>query len=418
MSAGPPLGRDRGPAQGGRGASHRARAVHRRHGTGARTAPRGPPALAPSPMPGSARSTLPARRRIRVSTVCSPAPISQPPSNRFRAPSGCRSTITRSRSTRCAMPESRSPWSPPRIGYVAEDALELIEVEYRPLPPVIDLKAAIGEDAALLHEAVGSNVVHHRSFRYGDPETAFAEADCVVRLDWTFPRYSSTPMETYGAIAQFEPAPDRYTIWSNFQGPFILHALMWRGARRAGQPAAPDHLPPERRQLRHQAGDVPLYGAAGGGQPSPRYAPQMGRGPARTPGGLVGGIQPRGRGRGRVPQRRHADGAQIPQPGRCRRLYPRAGAGIGLSHAQRLQRRLRGHEHFRRQPAGDDQPAADRPQPRIWRAPVLLCARTGDGCRRPRARHRYRRDQAAQFHPERRLPLPRAGRSALRRRRL
>ena len=110
--------------------------------------------------------------------------------------------------------------------YVAEDALELIEVEYRPLPPVIDLKAAIGEDAALLHEAVGSNVVHHRSFRYGDPETAFAEADCVVRLDWTFPRYSSTPMETYGAIAQFEPAPDRYTIWSNFQGPFILHALM------------------------------------------------------------------------------------------------------------------------------------------------------------------------------------------------
>ena len=110
--------------------------------------------------------------------------------------------------------------------YVAEDALELIEVEYRPLPPVIDLKAAIGEDAALLHEAVGSNVVHHRSFRYGDPETAFAEADCVVRLDWIFPRYSSTPMETYGAIAQFEPAPDRYTIWSNFQGPFILHALM------------------------------------------------------------------------------------------------------------------------------------------------------------------------------------------------
>ena len=110
--------------------------------------------------------------------------------------------------------------------YVAEDALELIEVEYRPLPPVIDLKAAIGEDAALLHEAVGSNVVHHRSFRYGDPETAFAEADRVVRLDWTFPRYSSTPMETYGAIAQFEPAPDRYTIWSNFQGPFILHALM------------------------------------------------------------------------------------------------------------------------------------------------------------------------------------------------
>ena len=110
--------------------------------------------------------------------------------------------------------------------YVAEDALELIAVEYRPLPPVIDLRAAAGDRAAPLHEAVGSNVVHRREFRYGDPDAAFAEADRVVRLDWTFPRYSSTPMETYGAIAQFEPAPDRYTIWSNFQGPFILHALM------------------------------------------------------------------------------------------------------------------------------------------------------------------------------------------------
>ena len=118
--------------------------------------------------------------------------------------------------------------------YVAEDALELIEVDYRPLPPVIDLKAAIEDDSVLLHEAVGSNVVHHRSFRYGDPEAAFEEADRVVRLDWTFPRYSSTPMETYGAVAQFEPAPDRYTIWSNFQGPFILHALMCGALRVPG----------------------------------------------------------------------------------------------------------------------------------------------------------------------------------------
>ncbi len=110
--------------------------------------------------------------------------------------------------------------------YVAEDALELIEVDYRPLPPVIDLKEAADSDAVLLHDAVGSNVVHRRGFRYGDPETAFVEADRIVRLDWTFPRYASTPMETCGAVAHFEAAPDRYTIWSNFQGPFILHALM------------------------------------------------------------------------------------------------------------------------------------------------------------------------------------------------
>jgi 2-furoyl-CoA dehydrogenase large subunit len=110
--------------------------------------------------------------------------------------------------------------------YTAEDAAELIEVEYEPLPPVIDPVAALAPDAALLHEDVGSNSVHRRTFRYGDPEAAFARADKVVKLAWRYPRYSSTPMETYGLIAEFQRAPDRYTIWSNFQGPFILHSLM------------------------------------------------------------------------------------------------------------------------------------------------------------------------------------------------
>lgn len=112
--------------------------------------------------------------------------------------------------------------------YRAEDALEAIEVDYEPLPAVVDPLAALSEDAALVHEAAGSNLVHHRSFRYGDPDAAFREADHVVRLDWRYPRQSSTPIETCGAIVQFEAAPDRYTVWSNFQGPFILQPLMAR----------------------------------------------------------------------------------------------------------------------------------------------------------------------------------------------
>ena len=110
--------------------------------------------------------------------------------------------------------------------YIAEDAMELIEVEYESLPPVADPVAALQPGAALLHDDVGSNEVHHRTFRYGDPDAAFAKADKIVKLEWRYPRYSSTPMETYGIVANFERQPDRYTIWSNFQGPFILHALM------------------------------------------------------------------------------------------------------------------------------------------------------------------------------------------------
>lgn len=110
--------------------------------------------------------------------------------------------------------------------YIAEDAMELIDVEYKPLPANADPVLAAEDGATLIHDDVGSNIVHQRTFRYGDPEGAFARADNVVSLSWRYPRYSSTPMETYGLVANFEQQPDRYTIWSNFQGPFILHALM------------------------------------------------------------------------------------------------------------------------------------------------------------------------------------------------
>src|SRR5499426_4923033 len=110
--------------------------------------------------------------------------------------------------------------------YVAEDALDLISVDYDPLPAAADLSAARNSDAPILHEKVGSNVVSRRSFRYGDPDGAFAAADRVFELSYTYPRYASTPMETLGVIAQFEPAPDRYTVWSNFQGPFVIQPLM------------------------------------------------------------------------------------------------------------------------------------------------------------------------------------------------
>src|SRR5262249_37172919 len=109
---------------------------------------------------------------------------------------------------------------------VAEDALDLIAVDYDPLPAAADLAAARKSDAPILHEKVGSNVVSRRSFRYGDPDGAFAAADRVFDLSYTYPRYASTPMETLGGIAPFEPAPNRFTGWSNFQGPFVLHPLM------------------------------------------------------------------------------------------------------------------------------------------------------------------------------------------------
>jgi 2-furoyl-CoA dehydrogenase large subunit len=110
--------------------------------------------------------------------------------------------------------------------YIAEDACDLIDVAYDVLPAVADLAHATAPNAPLIHDKAGSNVISRRSFKYGDPDAAFAAAERVFELDYSYPRYASTPMETFGVIAQFERAPDRYTVWSNFQGPFVIQPLM------------------------------------------------------------------------------------------------------------------------------------------------------------------------------------------------
>ncbi|MBI2880809.1 MAG: xanthine dehydrogenase family protein molybdopterin-binding subunit [Candidatus Tectomicrobia bacterium] len=109
--------------------------------------------------------------------------------------------------------------------YLAEDAFRAIRVEYEALPAVVDVEKAAEEGAPLLHPKVGTNVINHRALRYGDPDAAFAGADVTVGERFFFPKYSSTPMETFAVIAQHDPAEDVITIWSNFQGPFTMHPV-------------------------------------------------------------------------------------------------------------------------------------------------------------------------------------------------
>lgn len=109
--------------------------------------------------------------------------------------------------------------------YLAEDALEVIQVDYEPLPHVVDVEKAVEKDAAILHPKLGSNIINHRDLRYGDPDAAFAQADVIIGEKFFFPKYSSTPMETFAVIAQYEPIENIITIWSNFQGPFTMHPV-------------------------------------------------------------------------------------------------------------------------------------------------------------------------------------------------
>jgi 2-furoyl-CoA dehydrogenase large subunit len=98
-----------------------------------------------------------------------------------------------------------------RDRYVAEDALELIDVEYEPLETVM--------------EAEHGEVVSDRVFSYGDVDGAFARADLVVSERFHVPRWSCTPVETYGVVADWDASAGVLTAWANFQGPFTLHSV-------------------------------------------------------------------------------------------------------------------------------------------------------------------------------------------------
>src|SRR5712691_217981 len=118
--------------------------------------------------------------------------------------------------------------------YLAEDALEHIRVDYRPLPAVVDPIAATAADAPVLHPAVGSNVVSYREFGHGDTSKAFAQAKRRSEITITYPRNSITPMEGYAVIAEHLPDSGGYDVISNFQGPFSLHPVMARALRMPG----------------------------------------------------------------------------------------------------------------------------------------------------------------------------------------
>ena len=95
--------------------------------------------------------------------------------------------------------------------YIAEDAAELVMVDYEPLDPEMD--------------ALTAPVVSDRSFRYGDPEAAFAAADLVVEGRYPFPRWAGNPLECYGVVCDWNDGEGTLTAWTNFQGPFTLHSV-------------------------------------------------------------------------------------------------------------------------------------------------------------------------------------------------
>jgi 2-furoyl-CoA dehydrogenase large subunit len=118
--------------------------------------------------------------------------------------------------------------------YKAEDAVDLIDVQYRALAANIDPLRALSPNSPVVHEGFGGNIASDRTFRYGDPDRAFAEAAHRISIDIRYPRNSCTPIETYGVVADYDASEDAFDILANFQGPFSIHAVISRALKVPG----------------------------------------------------------------------------------------------------------------------------------------------------------------------------------------
>jgi carbon-monoxide dehydrogenase large subunit len=109
--------------------------------------------------------------------------------------------------------------------YAAEDGAALVEIDYEPLPAVVDVVRARGHEA-VLHDAAPDNVLLSRRFEGGDVEAALAASAVVVERDFRTNRQTAAPLEGRGGVADWNPAEGKLTLWSGTQVPHLArHGL-------------------------------------------------------------------------------------------------------------------------------------------------------------------------------------------------
>ena len=120
---------------------------------------------------------------------------------------------------------------------IAREAVDLIQVDYEPLPPVLNHMDALKPDAPLVHPDLGkydyvpvfspqpnTNIPNLSRTRKGDVEKGFAESEWVIEREYTNPSVQHVPMETHVAIVEWNNG-DEITIWTSAQSPFTVRNL-------------------------------------------------------------------------------------------------------------------------------------------------------------------------------------------------
>ena len=103
--------------------------------------------------------------------------------------------------------------------FIAEDALELIEVEYEPLTAIIDPEEALNSDAPMVHPDHGSNIIYDGEFTWGPVNEDFAAADSSLSFRARWGRSSTVPIETFGVMGKWDQGTEILQVWASIQMP-------------------------------------------------------------------------------------------------------------------------------------------------------------------------------------------------------
>ncbi len=109
---------------------------------------------------------------------------------------------------------------------LAEDAVELIEIEWKELPVVSGMETALDENAPLVHPDLGDNLMWRRHLESGDVDAAFASADYVIEETYVSGRHTGVCLEPRSIVADFNPSEDQLTVYQSTQAPHNMQNLM------------------------------------------------------------------------------------------------------------------------------------------------------------------------------------------------
>ncbi len=109
--------------------------------------------------------------------------------------------------------------------YLAEDALEAVQVDYEPLPPVTGVRQSL-EDRVLLHEQNGTNLAGHAVVGFGDVEAAFRDADYTRKEEFKTHRHTGNPLETRGLVADYDAQTNDLTVWGPTKVPHTVKNVL------------------------------------------------------------------------------------------------------------------------------------------------------------------------------------------------